>query len=384
MEANSNNRCKVCEDYHANPVSDFIEEVEKSAHAAKTTGVLRMASANTWLENAAKRPNPNYYFFDLIVQNEITVIFGPSNSGKSILAVQIAEEVSRTEDVCYIDLEMSDKQFQMRYTNIETGDLYVFPDGFWRADLDLEFAEGDDIAQEVLNSIESVAINQGIKFFIVDNMTPLCPEAEKSATASAFMKRLDELKKKCGITIIVMGHTAKRGCNIPITQYDLSGSAKLINLTDAGIAFVRSAKDEKISYLKQVKVRTGKMNYGEDNVMLFGLSTSDGHLHFELQGQAREKEHLMQPITANDKNEIINILRLQSQGKSYSEIAEELSISKQKVQRRVAKARANSITLSEDDTEEALTVSDDVSEVKEPIQAIHDTDLTSFTNEEET
>jgi KaiC/GvpD/RAD55 family RecA-like ATPase len=380
MEANSNIKLTICEDDKGNPVSDIIEEVEKSKHSAKTTGVLKVASANAWLEDAAKRPNPKCYFLDLIVENEITVIFGPSNSGKSILAVQIAEEVSRTEDVCYIDLEMSDKQFQMRYTDKETGVLYGFPERFSRAELDLQHAEGEDIEREVLDSVELLATNQGIKFFIIDNMTPLCREAEKSAKASEFMVRLQELRQKCSITIIVMGHTPKRRCNMPITQDDLSGSSKLMQQADAGIAFAKSAKDGKISYLKQVKVRTSEYKTGEDNVMLFGLTTSDGHLHFEQKGYAKEIEHLMRHITDEETNEIFEILKLQSQRKSYSEIAKELGITKAKVQRRLDKAKAKNITLSEDDTENTLTVSDIVSL---PIQTIRDTDLTSSNFEEE-
>ena len=53
-------------------------------------------------------------------------MFADSNVGKSILAVQIADRIARTDNVLYLDFELSEKQFQLRYTN-EHGELSPFP-----------------------------------------------------------------------------------------------------------------------------------------------------------------------------------------------------------------------------------------------------------------
>lgn len=102
------------------------------------------------------------------------------------------------------------------------------------------------------------------------------------------MMKLIRLKKKYGLTTIVIAHTPKRRGYEPITQNDLAGSAKLINFFDAGIALARSAKDNNLRYLKQVKVRTGEYQYDAENVIVFDVNKTDGFLRFDIQGYARE------------------------------------------------------------------------------------------------
>ena len=97
-------------------IEEIKSEMERSENKANDNGLLNIKMANTWVKEAKSRPNPHTWFHGLIVANENTVIFAASNVGKSILAVQIAEEIAKEEKVLYLDLELSDKQFQMRYT----------------------------------------------------------------------------------------------------------------------------------------------------------------------------------------------------------------------------------------------------------------------------
>lgn len=147
---------QVIEDLPAeeNPVADILEEVEKAKRAPKKTGVLSIKTANDWIEDAAKRPDPKLYFHGLIVEYENTVLFASSNVGKSVLAVQIAEDIARKEKVYYLDLELTDKQFQMRCTDPVTGAVHVFPPNLMRAEVDPELIGGVDLEQEILDSIE--------------------------------------------------------------------------------------------------------------------------------------------------------------------------------------------------------------------------------------
>lgn len=354
-----------------NPVADILEEVEKAKRAPKVAGILTIKSANDWIEDAAKRPDPKLYFHGLIVQYENTVIFASSNVGKSILAVQIAEDIARKEKVYYLDLELADKQFQMRYTDPDTGAVHVFPPGFMRAEVDPELIGGADLEQEILDSIEEAA-KQGTKFIIVDNLTFLCHDAEKSAQASEFMMKLIRLKKKYGLTTIVIAHTPKRRGYEPITQDDLAGSSKLISFFDAGIALARSARDNNLRYLKQVKVRTGEYKYDGDNVIVYDLNKVDGFLRFEVQGYAKEEEHLKFGNPSDDLEEIYDILRLQKQGKSLRDIAKTLDISLGKVQRRLKKAQDEGISLPDEESGDVSPVSNE-SEENSPIQPIHNT-----------
>lgn len=162
------------------------------------------------------------------------------------------------------------------------------------------------------------------------------------------MMKLIRLKKKYGLTTIVIAHTPKRRGWEPITQNDLAGSAKLINFFDAGIALARSAKDNNLRYLKQVKVRTGEYQYDADNVIIFDVNKSGGFLKFEIQDYAKESDHLKNREGSDDYDEIIEILKLQRDCKTIREIAKILDMSKGSVQRRIEKARKNNITIPDE------------------------------------
>lgn len=333
-----------------NPVEAIQEEVEKAKRAPKRVGLLSIKSANAWIEDSLRAPDPKMYFHDLIVQFENTVIFASSNVGKSILAIQIAEDIAREEKILYVDLELSGKQFQMRYSDPSTGEIHIFPSNFSRAEIDPELIVGADLEQEILDSVEEAA-KQGTHFFVIDNITFICNDSEKGSTAGSFMMKLIRMKKKYNLTTIVIAHTPKRRGWEPITQNDLAGSAKLINFFDAGIALARSAKDNNLRYLKQVKVRTGEYQYDAENVIIYDVVKTDGFLKFEFQGYAKEDDHLKNREGSDDYDEIQKILRLQKEGKSIRQIAEDMDMASTTVYRRLKKAEKEGITLEEVSTE---------------------------------
>lgn len=310
-------------------------------------GLLSIKTANEWINESLKTPDPKLYFHNLIVQYENTVIFASSNVGKSILATQIAESIASTNKVLYVDLELSSKQFQMRYTDTATGKCHVFPKNFQRAEIDPELMLSANLEQETLDSIEKAA-QQGVKFFIIDNITFICNGPESSAKAGLFMKQLIRLKKRYGLTTIVIAHTPKRRAWKPITQNDLAGSAKLINFFDAGIAIARSANDNNLRYLKQVKVRTGEFLYDSENVLLLDVNKDDGYLKFDLLGTGREEDHLNALAGGDAANEILEILMMKRDGMSVRQIAEAMNIGKSTIQRRIDYARESNIKLPEE------------------------------------
>ena len=330
------------------PRSAIAAEAGKARKAPRHIGLLSVKAANDWIEESLLAPDPKTYFHDLIVQYENTVIFASSNVGKSILAIQIAEDIARSEKIMYVDLELSAKQFQMRYTDPTTGYRHIFPANFTRAEIAPELIVGADLEQEILSSIEEAA-RQGTRFFVIDNITFICNDSEKGSTAGSFMMKLISLKKLYALTTVVIAHTPKRRGWEPITQNDLAGSAKLINFFDAGIALARSAKDDRLRYLKQVKVRTGEYRYDSDNVIILDISKTDGCLRFEIQGYAHESDHLRgRDGATDDYDEIIEILKLQRDGKSVREIASALDMASTTVFRRLKKAKENNITIPAD------------------------------------
>ena len=168
-----------------NPSPVGVQVKDQTRHA----GLLSIKAANEWIQESLKTPDPKMYFNDLIVEYENTVIFAASNVGKSILAVQIAEDIARAEKVLYVDLELSSKQFQMRYSDARTGKMHTFPSNFSRAEIDPELMMGANLEQEILDSIEAAA-KKGTRFFVIDNITFICNGAESGIKAGNFMKQL--------------------------------------------------------------------------------------------------------------------------------------------------------------------------------------------------
>ena len=78
---------------------------------AAEIGMLTLKSANQTIEDASKRPDPEQLYLELWYEGEVCCLFADSNLGKSIFAVQMADEIARTRNVLYVDCELSDKQF---------------------------------------------------------------------------------------------------------------------------------------------------------------------------------------------------------------------------------------------------------------------------------
>ena len=338
------------------PVQELMEEVEKAQRQPDKYGIFAAKSGNSWIEDCINMAAPIIFFFGLIVQYEITALFGPTGSGKTIFAMMIAEDIARFFKVMYIDLELSAKQFQMRFSDPETGLIHVFPDNFIRAEIDPDLITREDLELEILDSIEAAA-KQGILFFILDNITFACNDSEKGVTAGQFMMRLIRLKKKYNLTIICVAHTPKIRGYEPLTSSHMAGSAKLMNFFDEGIAIGKSAKDANLRYVKQVKTRSIPLTYDEENVIIYEVTKASGILTYDFQGHGNENDHLKHGNPAEDLDEIYACLRLQKQGMSQREIAKALEISPGKVQRRLEKAKEKGITLPDDDQAPASVVS---------------------------
>ena len=334
-----------------NPIDAIKKEVEKAKRSPQKRGIFSVKKANDWIKDSRERPDPRTFFHGLIVEYECTVIFASSGVGKSIYVTQIAEDIAWKEPLLFIDLELADKQFQMRYTDPVTNEIHMFPDNFERAEIDPELIVGEDLEEAILDSIEEAA-KKGTRFFVLDNITFACNDSEKGATAGAFMMKIIRLKKKYHLTIIVIAHTPKRRGYEPITQNDLAGSAKLINFFDAGIAIARSAKDPNLRYVKQVKVRTGEYLYDAENVMIYDVNKVNGFLKFEFREYGREGDHLKTPSKDFELEEIQDILKFQAQGKSLRAIAKELDMSLGMVQRRLKKAIRLNITYQPEEGED--------------------------------
>ena len=281
-------------------------------------------------------PVPSDLLFDpLIYENECAVLFADANVGKSILAVQIAEQVANEipHNVIYFDFELSPQQFAVRYHP-----EHQFPDNFIRASLSFEnFSDDiDDYQAYVFNEMKNVIIDQKAKFVVIDNLSSICLNSESSVEASRLMCSLIQLKTALNLTILVVAHSPKRNPDLPISLNSLAGSRRIANFADSIFAIGKSALSPSVRYIKQLKSRNDDIRYDEDNVLLCHIEFIDYGLRFVEDGNASEAELLHRPPTKGPSKQTLQRVKdLHEKGKSCRQIASELGISHTSVRRQL-------------------------------------------------
>jgi RecA-family ATPase len=325
-----------------NDLDDSMERRKRELEeAAKKRKYFKVQNANEWMKEADKEIPPNMLFGELWYESEVCILFSDTNLGKSILAVQIANSIASgaataglkieaaAQKVLYFDFELSKKQFQNRYSN-NYKDNYQFPDTFLRAELNphAEFPEDFHNMEEYLNfSIEEAIMEQQVKVLIVDNITYLRNETERSKDALPLMKHLKHLKDKYGISILALAHTPKRDLSKPMTENDLGGSKALMNFCDSSFVIGRSHKNSCLRYVKQIKQRATEEVYGGDNVILCTIEKAHNFLQFVNKGFGSEYHHLKREQEGLSQEQVGRIYKLSDDGMSQRAIAKAENLS---------------------------------------------------------
>lgn len=272
-----------------------------------TEDLLIVRPANQWMEEASRRPIPRMLFSEFWHQGELCILFADTNLGKSILAVQIADAISRgvaisgfkldapKQKVLYFDFEMSDKQFEKRYS-INYRQHYAFDDNFLRIEINPNCTDFERFETALFSSIERAIATHNAKVLIIDNLTYLKTQATETAKeALPLMKSLKELKMKHHLSILVVAHTPKRSLANPLTVNDLAGSKHLANFIDSLFAIGLSYQDKTLRYLIQLKARATELLYNDRNIALCRIAQPHNFLGFEFMEYGVEREHLRQP-----------------------------------------------------------------------------------------
>lgn len=320
--------------------------------------ILNTKPAKTWVEDASKKPIPNQLVGSLFSEQELCILYADTNVGKSILAVQIADAISKgkgilglaneattPQNVLYLDFEMSESQFMRRYS--ENGRNYNFSKNFYRSEINVDaWADTDDNFESLIQKeIETMVLEKNITVVIIDNMAFMGDELEKGKNAKPFMKRWMAFKKKHKISIIMLAHTPKKDNSKPIKKDDVAGSKVLINLSDSSFAIGRSSHDPSLRYIKQMKQRNIEEEYGLNNVIVCELIKQDSFLQFKFHDFDSELNHLenFNGTVESDQEFQQQIIALLEENPKYSarQIAEKLGSNHPKVGRHIKKMIAS-------------------------------------------
>lgn len=342
--------------------NNHLEQLEqKRKEIEQNKGLFKVMTANEWLELAKKSPIPEMLFGEFWHEGEICILFSDSNLGKSILAVQIADSISKgqpipgfrleapQQKVLYFDFELSPKQFEVRYS-VKNESLKVFENHYQfdksnllRVEISPEAEPPTETTFEnYLNqSLEQSIIETGAKILIIDNITYLKNETERSKDALPLMKYLKALKSKYGLSILALAHTPKRDLSRPITQNDLGGSKMLYNFIDSCFAIGQSNTDKNLRYIKQIKARNTAMIYDTENIIVCQIDKPYNFLAFEFIDFGAEREHLKQLTEKDHESKVSEALELKKQGLSNVQIAKQFGVSEGAVRKWIKKGTEN-------------------------------------------
>ncbi|MFN8286549.1 MAG: AAA family ATPase [Chitinophagales bacterium] len=329
-------------------MEDKLRQMIDRLNTDRGEKLLLMKPAAQWMLEASRTPDPKLLFSTFWREGELAILFADTNVGKSILAVQIADAISRgqgdelcrvavpAQKVLYMDFELSAKQFQKRYCN-EAGRMYNFSDNFIRVELNRHMKLLTDFDGALWAGIERAITESGARVLIVDNLTALKLQSTEAAKeAIPLMNNLLQLKHKLGLSILVVAHTPKRNRSNPITENDLAGSKLISNLADTLFAIGHSAMGSDMRYLIHVKDRSGNKQFGYDNVISCRVVKTDAQLCFMPQGYGPEKDHLSPPETGDSRAQLdSDIVDLYNSNPNLSnrEIARQLNTNPMKVTR---------------------------------------------------
>ena len=319
---------------------DDNETPPDDAYEYDPRGAFVIRTGADWLQDDDDLPEPAMLFGKFWHQNELCILFADTNVGKSVLAVQIADSISRGQPigtlpmdapavpVLYFDFELSDQQFRHRYRSPAEG-KYPFTKNFCRATLN-PFSDKQNkfktYEEFINNEIENALLAFKAKVLIIDNITCLRYGTQNAPGAQNLMQYLQNIKLRYQVSIMVLAHTPKRNTTKPLSRNDLQGSKMLINFADSAFAIGESQQSPGLRYLKQIKQRSSAEEYGAANVCTATIAKPANFLHFQFGSRGYETDHLTPYTEQYRKNTQTRIAQLNRQGQSVRQIATHLGL----------------------------------------------------------
>lgn len=331
-----------------------VDKLRKEAATAPAvdSNLLIVKTADEWISEALSEPAQLMLFGPLWFTGETCVLFAETNVGKTILAVQIGMAISKGQSVLglaveggprkvlYCDFELSKRQFANRYTE-EGHAVGYFGENFLRVEMnaEAETPEGEDAETYTAMCIEQIAKDHGVSVIIVDNISYLKSDTEKARQAVPFMQYLTRMKRRDGLSLLIIAHTPKRSPYEPLSINDIAGSAAVGRFIDSAFAIGKSQIDPQLRYLKQVKERNTHKVHGGDNVIICELTKSSGFLEFAYLREEHEMKHLKRQNGDDQEERNAEIYEAYKEKNSLREVANIFGISHQTVKRVVERMK---------------------------------------------
>ena len=324
----------------------IYDDMQESATVQHIGGLLVRQGFGAAIKEADNQPERRMLCGNLLHTNQVGVFFGPSGTGKSILAVQMADALTKGNDVIpnilinecdpmkvlYIDFELNEMDIKGRYANPLDGGAHDFDDEMLiRYTINKDFLDFEsDLDKLTLQEIEKIIVTEDPECIIIDNLTFLTQEdASDAKVAGKIIKRLLSFKRKYDKTLLIIGHTPKILPNEPIEKRHLRGSGLLSDLIDKLFAINNTADDVAVKYIKELKSRGSQETYHKENVLLLERERGGKHgaaISFKHFAFGKERDYLSSFMEEDTQDTYIEaaIEHRMAKGWSWNRIKQEI------------------------------------------------------------
>jgi hypothetical protein len=293
--------------------------------------------------------DPKMLFGDLWFEGEIAVMYGESSVGKSILAVQIGDAITRgasigpfdntagAQDVVYLDLARSGEKFALRYTSepdekgIRTA--YEFSDNLLRPNLKHN-------VHLPVAKIAGLVKQTGAKVLIIDNLAFMQRYSVPRET-TVVMRELRKIRDRFGLSILLLMNGPRAVRYRGIIAADIPCSTVVTSFADNVFALGRSGSRSTERYIKHLKSGFEDLSYGEAHVPTFEIKVVNGNFPSFIHTNYKSEP----TIRSNDNDEwewnlVRKIKELSDAGMSIRAIGQHLEMPRSTVHRRLLMAIA--------------------------------------------
>lgn len=190
--------------------------------------------ANDYLRMHAGKPLPSKLFDEFWREGELALLFGPSGTGKSLFAMQIAEALARgrpidgfcmptkRQRVLYVDLKLSDRRFKARY------DPYRFSENLHR----LKLATTDKLCDQLRKTIAA----ERFRIVVIDDLSAIRQTYDGTRETLKLMRQLARLRDELEVSILVLSDCREPRNGVVISERDLLRSRILCDAADSAFA----------------------------------------------------------------------------------------------------------------------------------------------------
>jgi len=285
----------------------------------------RLRKANECITSVKRLKPPVKLFDEFWREGELALLFGPQGTGKSILAVQIAEAIARgrgidgfemsekRHKVLYVDLKLSERQFGMRYTN--EGKPYKLSENLYRD----RPAADEDLCKWLREKVSEC----GVRVIVIDDLSAIRQTFDGTRETLKLMRELKQLKDELDVSILVLAGSREQRRGALVCEADLIRSRVLCDAADSVFALGVHAGNPNFRYLVQTRSLGGPIKWHARNGPVCSIRSSDEGLL----GMAFD-ERFVAEVDEETRQLICNVKWRKDAGASYREIADKLGISR--------------------------------------------------------